>query len=511
MENWSAGYVADIGYTFGYYQELNPIRLRLAFLNAGLVFPECVNVCELGFGQGVSINIHAAASNQNYYGTDFNSSQASYAKNLANVSNSKLTLKDDSFEKFTTNDDLPDFDFIGLHGIWSWINDKNRMVLVDFLRRKLKVGGVLYISYNTLPGWTSFAPIRHLLTEHASVMGSSGEGIVSRVDGAIEYVKKLNKVNPLYLKANNQLDERFIKIEQQSREYLAHEYFNKDWHPMYFSKIADLLDTAKLEYACSANYLDDIDAINLTNEQQKFLSSITDQKFKETTKDFIINQQFRKDYWIKGKRKLNHFQQLESIRKEKIILIVNKDDVSLKVNGVLGEAAMSEQVYIPILDLLAKHQPITIFELEEALKDKKIDLKQINQAIIILAGMGYVNSVQDDGEVNEAKKNTDLLNYQLMQESRATDEIKFLASPVTGGGIRVSRFHQLFLLAYQSGKARPEEWANFVWEILSSQGQKIVIDGKTIDSIEDNIKELVLQANIFNEKKIKIFKALKII
>ena len=33
MNDWTAGYVADIGYTFGYYAELNPLRIKLAFLN----------------------------------------------------------------------------------------------------------------------------------------------------------------------------------------------------------------------------------------------------------------------------------------------------------------------------------------------------------------------------------------------------------------------------------------------------------------------------------------------
>ena len=27
VENWTAGYMADIGYTFGYYAELNPMRI----------------------------------------------------------------------------------------------------------------------------------------------------------------------------------------------------------------------------------------------------------------------------------------------------------------------------------------------------------------------------------------------------------------------------------------------------------------------------------------------------
>ncbi len=49
---WTSGYVADIGYTYGYCNELNPLRVKPAFLNNGLVFPEVGAACELGFGQG---------------------------------------------------------------------------------------------------------------------------------------------------------------------------------------------------------------------------------------------------------------------------------------------------------------------------------------------------------------------------------------------------------------------------------------------------------------------------
>ena len=49
MSDWTAGYVADIGYTYGYYTELNPLRVKLAFLKAGLALPEVGSACELGF------------------------------------------------------------------------------------------------------------------------------------------------------------------------------------------------------------------------------------------------------------------------------------------------------------------------------------------------------------------------------------------------------------------------------------------------------------------------------
>ena len=160
MSNWSAGYMAEIDYTYGYYTELNPLRARLALLHAGLHAPTMANACELGFGQGVTVNLHAAASNVHWTGTDFNPAHASYAQDLAAVVGRGTALQEQAFEAFCQRSDLPDFDFIGMHGIWSWVSEANRAVLVDFLERKLKPGGVLYVSYNTQPGWAAMAPMR---------------------------------------------------------------------------------------------------------------------------------------------------------------------------------------------------------------------------------------------------------------------------------------------------------------------------------------------------------------
>lgn len=136
---WTAGYVADICYTFGYYRELNPLRVKLAFLNAGLVYPEIGVACELGFGQGLSANMHAAGSVTQWTGTDFNPAQAGLAQEFAAVSGTNARLYDEAFADFANRADLPDFDYIGVHGIWSWISDENRKVMVDFLRKKLRL------------------------------------------------------------------------------------------------------------------------------------------------------------------------------------------------------------------------------------------------------------------------------------------------------------------------------------------------------------------------------------
>ena len=510
MTDWTAGYVADIGYTFGYYLELNPLRAQLAFLNAGLVPPETGAHCELGFGQGMSANIHAAASASEWYATDFNPAQAGFAQALARVSGANARLTDQAFADFCSRTDLPDFDSIGLHGIWSWISDENRSAIVDFVRRKLKVGGVLYISYNTHPGWAAFAPMRHLMTEHAKVMSANGAGIVKRVDGALEFAEKLLASNPLYARANPQVAERFKKVKAQDRHYLAHEYFNRDWQPMHFATMAQWLSPAKLDYACSAHYLDHIDALNLSAEQQTLLKEIPDATFRETVRDFMVNQPFRKDYWVKGARKLSALEQTEAMRQQKVLLVTHRPDVSLKVTGVLGEAIMHEAVYDPLLDALADHQPKTIEQIKQALANKGISFAQISQAVMILAGAGHLAAVQDAPLITKARPHTDKLNAHLIDRARASKDISFLASPVTGGGVGANRFQQLYLLALSQGKQLPAQWAQLAWATLAVHNEKILKEGKALETAEENLAELTQQAQTFADRQLPILKALGI-
>jgi hypothetical protein len=462
----------------------------------------------LGFGQGLSVNIHAAASGSTWYASDFNPSQAAFAQSLVSASGADAHLTDEAFADFCNRSDLPDFDSIGLHGIWIWISDENRSIIVDFIRRKLKVGGALYISYNTLPGWATFAPMRNLMTEHASVMGSFGQGVVGRIDGALEFAQKLLDTNPLFARANPAVADRLKKVSEQNRHYLAHEYFNKDWHPMYFATMSQWLSPAKVSFACSAHYLDHINAVNLTPEQQTLLKEIPDTTFKQSVRDFMVNQQFRRDYWIKGARQLSAAEQVELIKEHKVVLTSARHSIELKVTGALGEAQLNESIYEPILDLMGDHKARSVQEIAD--KNTSISLPKVIQAVMVLTGAGHMASVQTDEQMAKAKQATNKLNQTLIDRARSSADTSFLASPVTGGGIVVGRFQQLFLLAMNQGKKQPKEWAQAAWSVLASQNQRLVKEGKTIESAEGNLEELTKQAEEFLLKNLPILKALGI-
>lgn len=511
MTDWASGYVSDVAYTAGYYPELNPMRLRLAFLAQGLVMPEVRHACELGFGQGLSVAMHAAGSEVQWSGSDFLPAQAGFACELVGASGRNADLSDQSFEEFCGRTDLPDFDFIAMHGVWSWVSDANRVILADFIRRKLKLGGVVFVSYNTYPGWSMFAPVRNLLVEHARLLGAEGQDITLRIDAAFAFAEEILANQPAFVRANPLLIERFDLLKKMNRRYLAHEFFNRDWRPMYFAEVANAMTEAKLQFACSATYLDHVDGVNFLPEHQACVKALANAHLRETVRDIIVNQQFRRDYWVKGLRRLTPVEQVEAMLGEHIALISPLSDVPKNIQGALGEAQLNGKVYPAILEILSDHAPRSIGEIEELLRPKGVMLTDIIEAVLVLIGVRCVTSVYAPEAVPSLKAHTDSLNMHLMNKARGGAEIAYLASPVTGGGIAMSRFEQLFLASISTGRTAPGEWADDVWTLLNSQGETMRHGDGSIMSPSECLEFLQATASKFAEAKLAICSAMGLV
>jgi SAM-dependent methyltransferase len=506
--DWTSGYVTELEYTYGYYRELCPGILRLACLSAGIAPPaeKPLRYLELGFGQGLSINIHAAAVHGQFWGTDFNPTQVTHARALADASGSGATLLEDSFAELATRPELPEFDIIGLHGIWTWISDENSRVIVDFIRRKLRAGGILYISYNCLPGWAPSMPLRHLMKLHADLAGEA-TGMLAKLDGALAFARQVTDSGALYFRGNAVVAERLKSMSKYNRNYLAHEYFTQDWRVMAFSDVVKWLDDAKLTFVASADLMDHV--INLPSEGQKLLSEIKHPILLQSVRDYFVNQQFRRDVFVKGPRRLHRLEQYEAMSNETIVLTTFADEVPMKIKGAFGEVTLQEQIYRPLIEVLAEkaYAPKSIGQLETHEKLKFLQPGQLINALLVLVGSGHAHPAQPSGK--RPLEHCQRLNRYLLQRARSNADIAFLASCVLGGGVQVTRFQQLFLLGMQQGKQSAAELASFTWTF--NQGQRIIKDGKTLESAEENIAELEKVAQQFVTKRLPILKALEII
>ena len=498
MTDWSEGYVKGIDYTLACYPELNPARARLPFLQSGHRFPERIETgCELGFGFGLSTLVHAAASGTEWCGNDFNPAQAAFAQELARSTGARAHLVDDAFLDFCGRTDLPDFDFIGLHGIWSWVSPANRTVILDFLRRKLKPGGIVYMSFNALPGWSQVMPLQKLLLEHSKRMSPPGAATETRIEAALGFVKELVAEAPAMAALYPMLTGRLAALPTLGKSYLAHEYFNCDWEPMAFSEVAERMETAKATFACSADFAHHFTSHNLIGRQAELLAAIPDPVMRETTRDFMINREFRKDYWVKGSRHLSEVEQAKGLLEHRVMLVADPATVTTEAGGALVNGRLDASLVSRLVEALADARPRSLLEIASDLAPHGLGFDQVVEAVMILIGKGQVASAVEEADLAGARKSALRFNQAALARSIGGQALPVLASPVTGGGVGVAPFYQLFLLARTQGQKTPAQWAKFVWQHLQGQGRRVVTEGRTLESEEENLAALLEEAQGF--------------
>jgi len=507
MNTWSEGYQSEVEYTYGYFSELNPAKTELCCLLAGITPPKIATACELGYGQGVTLNIHAAASGAKWWGTDFNAAHAAFAKDLAESACLPSLPSELSFQEFSEQCD-EQFDFIGLHGIWSWVSDANREAISNFIRKRLRPGGIAYVSYNALPGAGPMAPAKFLMTEYANQPQASVASPSGKIGQVLGFVEQLIAAQPAFLRVNPAVLSRLSDFKNKDARYLAHEYLNEHWNPQHFTEVARTLSQAKLEFACSASLIDHLDAINLSVEQRNLLDSISDPHFRILARDFMVNQGFRRDYWVKGARRLTGAEQCERLRALRFTLMRTDTEIEYKIRGYQQEATLDPGIYEPILQAFQNSPIRTISEIEQSVSGKKFTLAQVVESLVVLMAKGDIDVVQSEALLNRVAPLCNALNREIMGRAKFSSRLEYLSSPLLGGGVPVSRMELLFLDGRSQGSKGPEFWARHAYDILSGQGEKISKAGKVLEKAEDARDEVSRHAHVFAQKKLPVLQRL---
>ncbi|MDU3879552.1 MAG: class I SAM-dependent methyltransferase, partial [Veillonella sp.] len=55
------------------------------------------------------------------------------------------------------------FDYIIVHGIWSWVPDVVKDKILSICNKNLSDNGIAYVSYNTYPGWKRLEQLRDIM------------------------------------------------------------------------------------------------------------------------------------------------------------------------------------------------------------------------------------------------------------------------------------------------------------------------------------------------------------
>ncbi len=167
------GYLTRAPYARTLQPEAAPAWLDFVATQAGYRAPrrrpgDPFSFCDLGCGHGTTSNLLAAALPQGrFLGLDAMAEHTKSARAFAKAHGiGNVTFKRDTFAAALKRDYGP-FDYIACHGVYTWVSEQNRAALTAFIDRFLKPGGLVYLGYNSLPGWSGLAPIQHILAEVA--------------------------------------------------------------------------------------------------------------------------------------------------------------------------------------------------------------------------------------------------------------------------------------------------------------------------------------------------------
>ncbi len=471
--DWADGYVSDVTYSHGYYHELSPSFIRFFLLVNGHACPsdgQAYTYCELGYGQGLSANIHAAASSRGeFWGTDFNPDHALFAGGLAREAGTQAHWLGVGFEQFLEMD-TPQFDFIVLHGVWSWISASAQHAVVEFLRRKLKVGGAVFISYNIQPGWASERPLRDLLWLHTEHAGAPDAPTADRIEGALQFANHLRGQGAAYFSENARASQLLDEMLREDRHQLAHEYFNRSWWTTYFSEVARSLEPAGLEFAMSL-HLSDLAGEVRQRAAGAGLDAGVGAALRETAHDFLLNRRFRRDLFLKGSLRMSSSERLERLHDVAFTLIRPVDAVSPFVTTPYGKIALDEGVTTPLLQALAvSTAPVTLAQLRGIEQLRATDVESLVQTLATLVARRDVCPVFADDVASIQPSRAQALNRVIADRARHGNTLRYLASPVAGGGIEANRFERLLWLAWQQGCRTAAELCDGAWEKYAGAG-----------------------------------------
>lgn len=512
--DWTAGYASDVEYVAGFYREQNPAWLNFVCLLNGaepVALDQPFNYFELGFGRGLTANLLAAGNpNGQFYAADFNPAHVAGAQALAlDAQLQNLVLLENSFEDLAKGCvDLPRFDFITLHGIYTWVTAENRRHIVDFIGRYLKPGGLVYISYNALPGWSAALPLQRLLVEYADLFPDRSDLQIKR---ATEFVTRMETAQAGYLVQNPSMALRINSLKTANPHYLVHEYMHKHWQPLFHADVARDLAAAKMSFAGSAELLSAYPPLILNEERRALIEEISNPEMRETLKDYFLNTSFRKDVFVRGSRRIGAARQAELLGRVGLVMTVPRAKTTLKMKLALGEMDARADLYDPVLDALAE-RPHTLAELSKlpALAGQTMqNLAQIAAVLCMSNQADFFFSVKTPLPSDAARR----LNRTLATQVLYGDDYSALCAPLLSSGVAANYLERVFYLAMLRIEVEPTvaALARFAWKSIAPSGRRMQSEGVTLQSEEENIAALEKSAGDFLTDKLPVWRQMGIL
>jgi len=506
-----SGYVADVAYTLGFYRELAPSFLHLTSIVSGVEGPKLtqpLRYCELGCGRGYGTVLLAAANPDfEFVGIDFNPSHVAEARGLANRAGvSNVAFYETGFGDAARSGDpkLSNFDVMAIHGVYTWVVPEVRSEIHQFIRDKLLAGGLVYNSYNTLPGWATAAPIQHLIMEQAQ---RSTRDSIKVIDDAFALLNSLVEHKSAFATQNPGIKARLDRMSKQDKGYLAHEFVNKGWEALYITQAMASFAEAKLTYVGSASLIENQIDLCVPKDLQGIVRDAPDIGMRELLKDYIVNKQFRRDVYVKGPQQLSPRDQRQRFSEIAFANVWMTKDFPEKFQLPIGEIAPKKESYSALLSAIAS-KICTGGELLAIGEKAGMREPDTMLLLLLLVNAGVILPARPDhAKVDRSASHR--LNQVIMEMTTSADGHRFFAAPVLGSAIPVPFIDRIVAPDVVRRPLAPgSEIARLAFERLGAAGQSFRREGQVLAKTPESIGEVAKLVAEFRELRLPRWRSL---
>lgn len=508
------------GYSFEF---VRPEHLRNIGFLFGMSPPslEKARVLELGCNDGISLFRFAETYPKSYtLGIDLSQEGINHGHEIIN----QLKLKNIELKNMSITDldeSHGKFDYIICHGLFSWVSDSVKDSILNVSKKLLNKNGLVFISYNTLPGCNMTNTVRELMMFHSSNFSNIGEKI-QQSRAALNFLQEsLEGQKTPHAEFMQESAKRMALSEDH---YLKQEYLSKENKAYYLHEFVDIARSNGFEYLGDSD-VQKMYVGNLPPKAAEKLGTISDIVRAEQYIDFIKNTQNRctilchKDTTISRNinaellSKFNYYSNIALDKSKSNINLVDDSNVTFYLDGIEEKTISSTSPEIKVIFIaLAKNlgNPLSIKEiineskkLVPSLTEKKLE-ESIHSNFVQLILSGSVKFILDKPKsIYSISNKPKISNLALLQIQQVRPNNQFWITNNMNQPMDIQA-HQVNIIKSLDGKHTVDEIkANTLnslikGEINAQEGDKKIDDKNKLKVVADTLVDSTLESMRLN-------------
>ena len=195
-----------------------------------------------------------------------------------------------------SHDHLGTYDYIIAHGFYSWVDEDTKDNFLRLCKEHLAENGILYMSYNTYPGWHKMGSVRALLEFANKDIDTLNHR--EKVRHGKTVASKLGALMLEYDTVKNQQTSFLQSLRQTLQKqdcYVGHDHLEPVNTPVYFHQCMDHMAEHGFTYLCDCDLnLSFPTVYDETLRTQLQVLAPHDPLAREQYIDFMLNTAFRK-------------------------------------------------------------------------------------------------------------------------------------------------------------------------------------------------------------------------